>query len=62
MWVRSRRLTVASTRARVSHGGRGSRPEKYMLYSASSRLMSASRAVSWLLISTGESATREIVP
>src|SRR5687768_15482358 len=37
---RSQRLSVASTRLRVSHGGRGSRPAKNMLYSASSCLRS----------------------
>ena len=34
------------TRRRVSTGGRGERPAKYMLYSASSRLISISRALS----------------
>jgi hypothetical protein len=32
----------SATRLRVSHGGFGSRPEKYMLYSASRRLRSTS--------------------
>src|SRR6188508_1228148 len=38
-------LTSAATRARVSHGGRGSRPAKNMLNSASSRRISASRMI-----------------
>src|SRR5579884_3257185 len=42
MYARSIILTTFSTRARVSHGGFGSRPEKYMLYSASSCRRSAS--------------------
>ena len=42
MCPRSHRLTIASTRLRVSQGGRGARPEKNMLYSASSLLSSAS--------------------
>src|SRR5262249_25473966 len=44
-WGGSDCLTSASTRARVSHGGFGSRPEKNMLYSASSCLRSASSRV-----------------
>src|SRR5215208_3817556 len=36
------RLTIACTRERVSHGGRGSRPAKNILYSASRRFSSAS--------------------
>src|SRR5579872_795286 len=40
--MRSHCLIIDSTRCRVSHGGFGSRPEKYMLYSASSRFSSAS--------------------
>src|SRR2546427_6881776 len=42
MYARSYCLTSASTRLRVSHGGLGRRPEKYMLYSASRRLRSTS--------------------
>src|SRR5688572_13485211 len=57
MDVRSRRLTVASTRARVSHGGRFSRPAKYMLYSDSSRFRSPSSAVSSRLYSAVASDT-----
>src|SRR6267142_4205113 len=45
MNARSYCLTSASTRARVSHGGLGSRPEKNMLYSASSRFISASSRI-----------------
>src|SRR5688572_6139740 len=43
MMLRSSRLMVASTRVRVSQGGRGSLPEKYMLYSPSSFRRSLSR-------------------
>src|SRR5438128_153720 len=46
MDVRSMRLTIVWTADRVSHGGRGSRPEKNMLYSASSRFSSASSSAS----------------
>ena len=48
---------MASTRARVSHGGRGSRPAKNMLYSASSRFSSASSVWISRSISEGGSAT-----
>ena len=53
MWARSYCLTSASTRLRVSQGGFGSRPEKNMLYSASSRLSSASSRVRSRSISLG---------
>src|SRR5258705_3751743 len=43
MYPRSHFFTSAATRFRVSHGGRGSRPEKNMLYSASSCLSPAAR-------------------
>src|SRR5688572_19490235 len=43
MWARSYRLTMARTRLRVSQGGLGRRPAKYMLYSASSCLRADSR-------------------
>src|SRR4029450_7238515 len=42
MYARSYCFTIAVTRLRVSHGGLDRRPEKYMLYSASSRFSSAS--------------------
>src|SRR5262245_57820840 len=53
MNARSNCFTSASTRARVSHGGFGSRPAKNMLYSASSCFSSASRRVSSLSILGG---------
>src|SRR5581483_5557566 len=42
MYARSNFFTIASTRARVSHGGFAARPEKNMLYSASRRFSSDS--------------------
>src|SRR5438876_4534964 len=53
MYARSYCLTSASTRLRVSQGGFGSRPEKNMLYSASSRFNSASSRVKSRSISLG---------
>src|SRR5438477_4998516 len=46
MWRLSSRRTIAVTRPRVSHGGRGRRPAKNMLYSASSRFSSPSSTAS----------------
>ena len=66
--IRDQKLTdtaaVASTRARVSHGGFGNRPAKNMLYSASSCFSSPSRrrrsrSRSWAATGvSGESGTR----
>src|SRR5688572_24816908 len=59
--MRSIRLTIASTRPRVSQGGLGSRPAKNMLYSASSRFSSASSTCSSRSISVTDSGTTNIL-
>src|ERR1700724_1384407 len=58
MWPRSSCLTIASTRARVSHGGLGSRPAKNMLYSASSCRNSTSNRFKSRSISVGSFTRR----